>query len=244
MSEELSAEQLLVRVERQDAAALCELYERYAPRVLGLVARVLPPGGDPDEVLRGVFQRLWSESRSLLHDGASVAAWLIFAARKAALERSPRTGSGAQCSFHVGEAARAENRPVPCLRATTAVVSSSPARKTASASGDAKSATRRPAAIRPGRSGIRPELPLAWFPRPEAIGMVDERLGILHKVINQLPKAQRQALDLVVFSGLGEPEVAVEIREPLGQARARLRAAITFLRHRRRAVLGTWAANI
>jgi len=73
---------------------------------------------------------------------------------------------------------------------------------------------------------------------------MEERLGILHKVINHLPKEQRQALDLVVFKGLSELEVAAEMREPLGQARSKLRAAITFVRHRRRAILGTWAANI
>ena len=42
MSEDLSTENLLARAARRDVAALGELYDRYAPRVYGLMARILP----------------------------------------------------------------------------------------------------------------------------------------------------------------------------------------------------------
>ena len=62
MSEELPAEDLLARVARQDVAALSELYDRYAPRVYGLMAHVLPSRDAAEEILQEVFIRLWSES--------------------------------------------------------------------------------------------------------------------------------------------------------------------------------------
>ena len=73
---------------------------------------------------------------------------------------------------------------------------------------------------------------------------MDERLDLLHRVLSELPKPQRRALELAVFGGLTEEEVAQELGEPLGKVKTAMRAAITFLRHRRRAVMGTWAANL
>jgi DNA-directed RNA polymerase specialized sigma24 family protein len=92
-------------------------------------------------------------------------------------------------------------------------------------------------------SALRPFAP-EWLPRPEEITLIDDRLVLLHKAINQLPKPQRQALDLAVFGGHSESEIAQEMGEPLGKAQRSLRAAVTFVKHRRRVVCGTWAANI
>jgi RNA polymerase sigma-70 factor (ECF subfamily) len=74
--------------------------------------------------------------------------------------------------------------------------------------------------------------------------LIDKRQGLLQKVIGQLPKSQRQALERAVFEGLTESEIAEQIGEPLGKVRTALRAAVIFVRHRRRAVCGTWVANI
>jgi DNA-directed RNA polymerase specialized sigma24 family protein len=59
-----------------------------------------------------------------------------------------------------------------------------------------------------------------------------------------MPSPQSRALELAVLRGFTEVEIAQELGEPLGKTRTTLRAAITFLRHRRRAVVGTWTANI
>jgi DNA-directed RNA polymerase specialized sigma24 family protein len=82
------------------------------------------------------------------------------------------------------------------------------------------------------------------LPLPKEIGLIDDRLGLLNKVIGQLPQPQRQALELAVFGGLSETEIAAQTGEPLGKVQRSLRAAVTFVKHRRRAVCGTWAANI
>jgi RNA polymerase sigma-70 factor (ECF subfamily) len=84
----------------------------------------------------------------------------------------------------------------------------------------------------------------AWLPRSDEIARLEERRDLLRKVVNQLPKPQRHALELAVFEGHPEAEIAAKLGEPLGRVRAVLRAGMRFLRHRQRAVLGTWAVNI
>jgi RNA polymerase sigma-70 factor (ECF subfamily) len=84
----------------------------------------------------------------------------------------------------------------------------------------------------------------AWVPRGEQIALLERRSELLKKVIKQLPAHQRQALDLAVFDGYTEAEIAQKLGQPLGKVRTELRAAMSFLRHRLRAVLGTWVANI
>jgi RNA polymerase sigma-70 factor (ECF subfamily) len=190
MSQELPAEELLARVAQRDVAALGELYDRYAPRVYGLVAHILSSRTTAEEIIQEVFVRLWSESTRLSQEGRSVAAWLVVTAREAALDR---------------------------LRALHKTVA---------------------------RTRPMVPVPSAWLPPPKEIALIDDRLVLLHKVIDQLPKPQQQALELAVFGGLTEAEIAAAIGEPLGKVQRSLRAAVTFVKHRRRAVCGTWAANI
>lgn len=83
-----------------------------------------------------------------------------------------------------------------------------------------------------------------WLPRPAEIQLLDGRRELFRKVINQLPKPQRQALELAVFDGLTETEIAQKLGEPLAKVRSGLLAAVRFIRHRLAAVMRTWAANI
>lgn len=85
---------------------------------------------------------------------------------------------------------------------------------------------------------------LAWYPRSKAIARVEERQELLRKVVNQLPKPQRAVLELAVFEGLTEDEIAARLRQPIARVKSGLQAAMRFLRHRLAAVLGTWTADI
>ena len=84
----------------------------------------------------------------------------------------------------------------------------------------------------------------SWAPRPEEVARLEEKKGLLRKVLNQLPKPQREALDWVVLEGLSEEEIALRRGEPLAKVKSSLRAGLRFIRHRARAVLGTWSASI
>ncbi len=83
-----------------------------------------------------------------------------------------------------------------------------------------------------------------WCPRNRRISLIDERQELLRKVVNQLPKPQREALELAVFEGLTEAEIAARRGGPSAREVAGLLAAMRFLRHRLAAVLGTWTADI
>jgi RNA polymerase sigma-70 factor (ECF subfamily) len=89
-----------------------------------------------------------------------------------------------------------------------------------------------------------PVVEFTWLPRPEEVARLEQRRDLLKKVLNQLPKAQRAVLEMVVVEGYTEEEIAAKLGEPLGRVQSGLRAGMRFLRHRLRAVLGTWSANI
>jgi RNA polymerase sigma-70 factor (ECF subfamily) len=85
---------------------------------------------------------------------------------------------------------------------------------------------------------------LTWVPDAQAIGRLEERRALLRKVLGQLPRPQRESLERVVFAGRAETELAADLGEPLARVKTELRAAARFLRHRRRAVVGSWTVDI
>jgi RNA polymerase sigma-70 factor, ECF subfamily len=239
MSDEVQSENLLMRVAERDISALSELYDRYAPRVCGLIAQIIPSGDAADEILQKVFLRLWRESASLSPEGGSVAAWLVITARAAAVERLRALRKDA-----LGVVPPTPSKTHPASVAVTRNLKPADlATLTARSPRSKVHATKIPPADAPIPSA-KISLHPAWLPQPKVITLIDDRLVLLHKAINQLPKAQRLALELAVFGGLTESEIAVQMGEPLGKAQRSLRAAVTFVKHRRRAVCGTWAANI
>ena len=243
MSEELPDTELLARLGRNDPAALGGLYDRFAPRIFGLLTHILPSRDEAEEILRDVFQRLGSEGRRLADEGGSVAAWLVVTSREAALERFRSQRPSPSPPDAGVKSAGTEKRTERNSRGTKTWASALGPSLAASKPYDPR--TQAAKASRPAaRTATVVQIPHAWLPRPQEITVIDDRLDLLHKVVNQLPKSQREALEFAVFRGLGEEEIAAELGEPLGKVRTGLRAAVTFVKHRRRAILGTWAANI
>jgi RNA polymerase sigma-70 factor (ECF subfamily) len=193
MAQESTTEELLAWVAKRDEGALGELYDRFAPRLLGMLVQILSKREAAEEVLLQVFQRLWTDARRHAAGPESVGVWLLLAARLGAIERL-----------------RAERKLPTLPRACTDTL---------------------------GKS-------FAWLPRAELVALLDGRREFLQKVLGQLPKHQREALRLAVFEGYTEQEISQQLAEPLAKVKTELRAAMTFFRHRLRAVLGTWAANI
>jgi RNA polymerase sigma-70 factor, ECF subfamily len=190
-------ESFLSKASNGDRKAFLEIYDCMAPRILGVINRILGAGAQSERILEDVFADLWSASRSLAGGETSVAAWLMLRARSAALyELSRRPGAGDRGS---------PRQPL----------------------------------LADGSAGM-----LSWLPATESIRRLEQRRPLLVKVLSQLPREQLKALELVVFEGCAENEVADRLHEPLAKTRAELRAAARFLRHRRRAVVGSWGVNI
>ena len=223
MGIETTREDLLARMAKRDPEALGDLYDQIAPRLLGMALRILEQREAAEEVVQETFLKAWNIASALHQEQRSVAAWLVVMTRHAAVAR---------------------------LRAGRSQITSEPAESPASREAPrAKPAAKkhhasRPRAVQTFASSFLESSPGAWTPRPEEIAHLDERLDLLHRVLSELPKPQHRALELAVFGGLTEEEIAQEFGEPLGKVKTAMRAAITFLRHRRRAVMGTWAANL
>lgn len=78
---------LVAGVERRDAEALSLLYDRYAPRLLGLADRILGETGEAEEVIQEVFLYAWRAAGSFDPSRGSVLAWLLVATRSRAIDR-------------------------------------------------------------------------------------------------------------------------------------------------------------
>ncbi len=223
MGIETTREDLLARIAERDLGALGDLYDQIAPRLLGIALRVLDRRDAAEEVVQETFLKAWNIASTLHQERRSVAAWLVVMTRHAAVTRlragRPQAGSGQAESPALREASRAK-------------------------SAVKKHHASKPHAAQSFASFFLESSPDAWTPRPEEIAHLDQRLDLLQRVVSELPKPQRRALELAVFGGLTEEEIARELGEPLGKVKTAMRAAITFLRHRRRAVMGTWAANL
>jgi len=214
------------------------------PRVYGLIAYVLPSRDAAEEILQDVFIRLWNESPSLSQESGSVVAWLVVTAREAAVDRLRALRKKVLNAALQGPAVIARKDILDTPMSKAAVLLRSSAVIFTAKPLDGKSAAIKPDPAERTRTPWPGAFPAAWLPQPKEIILIDDRLALLHKAIKELPKPQRDALELAVFSGLSESEIAVAMGEPLAKAQRSLRAAVTFVKHRRRAVCGTWAANI
>jgi RNA polymerase sigma-70 factor (ECF subfamily) len=196
MLNQTTPEGLLALAVEGDRKALGDLYDRFAPRLLGIIRRMLSDREESEQVLEDIFLKLWRAAAGVLRADVSVAAWLVLAAHTQAGERL--RARGATDASVPGQSAPAEAWPQS----------------------------------------------LAWLPGPDAIARLDERKALLQKVLSQLPKHQLRALELVAFAGRTETELEKDLGQPLAKVRAELRAAARFLRHRRRAVIGSWAVSL
>lgn len=76
------------------------------------------------------------------------------------------------------------------------------------------------------------ELLLQRDPRADValLGASTTRRAELTNVLEQLPVAQRRALELAYFEGLSQAEIAAQVGEPLGTVKTRIRLGLRKLR--------------
>jgi RNA polymerase sigma-70 factor (ECF subfamily) len=67
--------------------AVAELYDRYAPMLLGLGRKILGSAEDAEEILQEVFVHVWNRAGGYDSGRSSVSTWLVLIARSRAIDR-------------------------------------------------------------------------------------------------------------------------------------------------------------
>ena len=78
-------EQLLVRSGSGDVDAFAELYDRLAPRVFGLVTRLVPDPVASETITCEAFVDAWRRSASYDPDRCSATVWVLVVAQRLAV---------------------------------------------------------------------------------------------------------------------------------------------------------------
>ena len=81
-----SDEQLMGLVARGDEEAFVALYERLAPRALGMIRRLLHDRDEAEDVLQNVMWEVWQRAENYDRALATPATWVLMIARARALD--------------------------------------------------------------------------------------------------------------------------------------------------------------
>ena len=90
MASDESDENLLQRVAAGDRLAFVALYNRYSPRLLGLIHRILGIRGEAEDVLQDTFLQVWTTAGRYDAGRSPPDVWLLLLARCRALDRLRR----------------------------------------------------------------------------------------------------------------------------------------------------------
>nr|WP_232828868.1 sigma-70 family RNA polymerase sigma factor [Kribbella monticola] len=78
---------LMARVARGDSAAFAQLYDQMAPRVYGLIRRVLRNPAQSEEVTQDVMVEIWRTATRYDADRGSPTSWILTMAHRRAIDR-------------------------------------------------------------------------------------------------------------------------------------------------------------
>ena len=82
-----STEELLQRVATGDRDAFAELYDRTAPRIFGLVKRLLRDHSQSEEVTQEVYLEIWQTAPRYDTNKGGAIAWMLTMAHRRAVDR-------------------------------------------------------------------------------------------------------------------------------------------------------------
>jgi RNA polymerase sigma-70 factor (ECF subfamily) len=77
---------LVVRLQRRDAQALAELYDRYGRIVYSLILRVVRDTGIAEDLVQETFIRIWNRVQAFDAQKGSIGPWLLAVARNRAID--------------------------------------------------------------------------------------------------------------------------------------------------------------
>lgn len=93
---------LMLRIRDADRDAFAELYDLFAPRVLGLIRRVLVDPAQSEEIAQEVFLEVWQRAAGFDPDRGTVTAWLMTLAHRRAVDRVRAAQSSRERDERIG----------------------------------------------------------------------------------------------------------------------------------------------
>ncbi len=84
---DLALNRAFARVQRGDQQAFAVVYDELAPKIFGVVKRVLRDPAMSEEVTQEVFVEIWQQSSRFDSSRASLATWALTMARRRAVDR-------------------------------------------------------------------------------------------------------------------------------------------------------------
>jgi RNA polymerase sigma-70 factor, ECF subfamily len=97
-----SREELLSRVAKGDQAAFGELYDQVAPRVLGLVKRLLIDHSQSEEVTQEIFLEIWQTASRYEASRGGALTWIMTMAHRRAVDRIRASQAGRDRDTKIG----------------------------------------------------------------------------------------------------------------------------------------------
>ena len=95
-------EELLGRIARGDQAAFGELYDQIAPRVLGLVKRLLVDHAQSEEVTQEIFLEIWQSAPRFEPTRGGASTWIMTMAHRRAVDRIRASQAGRDRDQKIG----------------------------------------------------------------------------------------------------------------------------------------------
>src|SRR5690606_13404589 len=94
--------ELLLRIADGDQQAFADLYDELAPRVLGLIVKVLRDHAQSEEVTQEVFLEVWRTATRFDPNKGQAASWIMTMAHRRAIDRVRASQSGRDRDTRVG----------------------------------------------------------------------------------------------------------------------------------------------
>ncbi len=95
-------EELLARVALGDQSAFGELYDQIAPRVLGLVKRLLIDHAQSEEVTQEIFLEIWQSASRYESTRGGASTWILTMAHRRAVDRIRSSQAGRDRDTKIG----------------------------------------------------------------------------------------------------------------------------------------------
>ncbi|MDL9978760.1 ECF RNA polymerase sigma factor SigK [Microbacterium candidum] len=93
---------LIQRTAQRDRDAFAQLYDMLAPRVLGLIVRVLVDRAQSEEILQEVFLEVWQSADRFAPNRGQGRTWLLTIAHRRAIDRVRSSQAGTDRDVRAG----------------------------------------------------------------------------------------------------------------------------------------------